>query len=177
MPGPSPTSAVNAFIRPLREAASCIGGAHFELTPGARGDVGETHAWTFLPIEVAKDLSFSASMRFETLDLGRSEKRNRFRVTTREYIYAVSAQGREIIAAHWHPESSSPVTTPHWHIGAAALTPEGVYLTRAHIPSPRVSFEQMIRFMIEQMEVNPHTQDWSERLGRTESLFERHKTW
>ena len=180
MPGASPAAAVNAFLKPLREATSCIGGAHFDLTPRARGDVGETHAWTLnrgRPIEVAKDLSFSASMRFETLDLGRSENRNRFRVTTREYIYAVSHHGHEVIAAHWHPASSSPVTTPHWHIGAKALTKVGVYLERAHIPSPRVSFEQMIRFMIEQMNVEPHRDDWSKTLRRTESQFQAHKSW
>jgi hypothetical protein len=180
VPGPSVPAAVNAFLDPLREAASCLGGAHFTLTPGARGDVGETHAWTLnegRAIKLGKGLSFGASMQFETLDLGRSEKRGRFRVTTREYIYAVSLRGREIIAAHWHPDSSSPFTEPHWHIGGVALTKEGVYLERAHIPSPRVSFEHMIRFMIEQMGVTPRREDWSEALERTESVFEAHKTW
>jgi hypothetical protein len=106
-------------------------------------------------------LSFRASMQFETLDLGRSQKRERFRVTTREYIYAVSLEDKEIIAAHWHPVSSSPYKEPHWHIGASALSEIGIHLTRAHIPSPRVSFEQMIRFMIEQMGVAPRREDWS----------------
>jgi hypothetical protein len=180
VPGPTVSAAVDAFLDPLRVAASCLGGAHFTLTPKARGDVGETHAWTLnrdTPIQLGKGLSFRASMQFETLDLGRSEKRARFRVTTREYIYAVSLHGKEIIAAHWHPASSSPYTGPHWHIGAVALTKAGIYLERAHMPSPRISFESMIRFMIEQMGVAPHCEDWSERLARTESVFENFKTW
>ena len=116
-------------------------------------------------------------MQFETLDLGQSQKRRRFRVTTREYIYEVSAEGKEVISAHWHPDSSSPYTEPHWHIGSAALAGLGGSLEHTHIPSPRVSFEQMIRFMIDQMGVAPHREDWAERLERTESMFEAHKSW
>jgi hypothetical protein len=180
VPGRRVVDAVNAFLEPLKDAASCLGGAHFTLTPGARGDVGETHAWTLnrdTPIELGNGISFRASMQFETLDLGRSEGHGRFKVRTREYIYAVNLSGKEVIAAHWHPASSSPYIDPHWHIGAAALTQNGVYLERAHIPSPRVSFEQMIRFMIEQMGVAPHRDDWSERLKRSEAVFESDKSW
>jgi hypothetical protein len=180
VPGRTVPAAIDAFLNPLREAVSCLGPAHFGLTPGARGDVGETHAWTLnegTPIELGNGLSFRASMQFETLDQGKSQMRNRFRVTTREYIYAVSLNGKEVIAAHWHPASSSPYTFPHWHIGSTALAADGVYLERAHIPSPRVSFEYMIRFMIEQMGVTPRREDWSQRLKRTESAFEDHKSW
>jgi hypothetical protein len=76
-------------------------------------------------------------MQFETLDLGRSRKRERFRVTTREYIYAVSLEGKEVIAAHWLPVSSSPYKEPHWHIGASALSEIGIHLTRAPISPAR----------------------------------------
>jgi len=180
VPGPSIPAAIDAFLDPLRDAASCFGGAHFTLTPGARGDVGKTHAWTLnsgRPVQLGRDLFFTASMQFKTLDLGKPKKRHRFRVTTREYIYEVSARGKEVISAHWHPNSSSPYKEPHWHIGSAALAEFGVRLEHAHIPSPRVSFEGMIRFMIEQMGVAPHREDWSERLERTESVFETYKNW
>jgi len=181
VPGRNPHAAVNAFLDPLKQALSCIGGpAHFSLTPGARGDVGKTHAWTLNEgrvLDLGRGLAFRAAMQFETLDLGESEKRNRFRVTTREYIYAVSVGGQEILAAHWHPASSSPFTEPHWHIGAVALTEVGAYLEGTHIPSPRVSFEQMIRLMIDQMGVAPRRQDWSKVLERTESRFVEHRSW
>jgi hypothetical protein len=164
VPGPTVPAAIEAFLDPLKIAASCLGDAHFTLTARARGDVGETHAWTLnrdTPTALGNRLSFQGVYEFETLDLGRSRKRERFRVTTREYICAVSLEGKEVIAAHWHPVSSSPYKEPHWHIGASALSEIGIHLTRAHIPSPRVSFEQMIRFMIEQMGVAPRREDWS----------------
>ena len=180
MPGPTVPGAVDAFLDPLREAASCLGGAHFTLSPGSRGNLGEIHFWTLnndRAIKLEDGLSFRASMHFEVLDLGQDKKRGRFRVTTRGYMYAVSVRGQELLAAHWHPTSSSPFTDPHWHIGAAALTADGVYLERAHIPSPRVSFEQMIRLTIDQMGVAPRRDDWSELLERTEALFREYSSW
>jgi hypothetical protein len=180
VPGRTVPEAIRAFLNPLREAASCLGVAHFTLTPGAQGESGKTHAWTLnddTGMELEKGLSLRAAMQFETLDLGQSQGRRRFKVSTRQYIYSVNRRGKEVIAAHWHPASSSPYTFPHWHIGSTALAADGVYLERAHIPSPRVSFEYMIRFMIEQMGVTPRREDWSERLKRTESAFEDHKSW
>jgi hypothetical protein len=180
VPGATVPAAVEAFLDPLREAAACFGGAHFTLSPGSRGNLGAIHFWTLnndRPVELGEGVSFRASMHFEILDIGQGKRRGPFRVTTRGYMYAVIVRDQELLAAHWHPTSSSPFTEPHWHIGAAALAADGVYLERAHIPSPRVSFEKMIRFMIEQMGVPPHREDWSERLERSEALFREHSSW
>jgi hypothetical protein len=140
VPGPTVPAAIEAFLDPLKIAASCLGDAHFTLTARARGDVGETHAWTLnrdTPTALGNRLSFQGVYEFETLDLGRSRKRERFRVTTREYICAVSLEGKEVIAAHWHPVSSSLYKEPHWHIGASALSEIGIHLTHAPISPAR----------------------------------------
>lgn len=181
MPGASPAAAVDAFLDPLREALACIGVAHFTLSPGARGEVGRTHAWTLnrgeQALELGTGLNFRASMRFEILDQGQSSGRSRFRVTTREYIYSYRQGKREILGAHWHPIGSSRYLEPHYHVGGPAIADTGVYLERAHIPSHRVSFEEFIRLMISELKVPPRCSDWEDRLRRTESTFKEYKTW
>jgi len=182
MPGATPPAAVQAFIEPLKDAISCVGIAHITLSQGARKAVGKTHSWTLndgsSPVRLSGGLSFHAGMRFEIQDRGQSEGRERYRVSTREYIYSVTKRSRKIWEAHWHPLAlNSPIDIPHYHIGGTVLTEDGVYLARAHIPSPRVSIEQFVRFMIEQIGVAPHRDDWSEQLERTESLFREHSSW
>lgn len=182
MPGRSPAEAVDAFLGPLKEAVRCIGSTGFALSTGARGDVGETHTWALnwgQPIALGDGFQFDASMYFETLDQGASRRSERFRVSTRAYLYSVKGpDGSELISAHWHPTGKSHETRPHWHLGSAAISPDGVFLERAHIPSPRISFEHMIRWIIESIPgVDPAVEDWDRQLERTESTFEQFKSW
>ena len=124
-------------------------------------------------------MSLDATMHFEVVDRGRSEGAERFKIKTNAYLYAVrDADNAEILAAHWHPTGSSPVTFPHWHFGAVALSGAGVFLERAHIPSPRISLEYVVRTVLETMPgAAPAYDDWRERLDRTEQLFDEHKSW
>jgi hypothetical protein len=182
MPGLNPAAAVKAFTQPLKLALSCIGNVHISLSQHALGTVAETHSWTLndgTPIPLGNGLFFSADMKFETLDRGQSEGRGRYRITTREYIYAVTGpRSEQIISAHWHPLArNSRFADPHWHIGGVTLAKGHVYLDRAHIPSPRVSIEEFIRLMIEELGVEPRTDDWDSRLRRTHKAFAEHKTW
>lgn len=161
---------------------SCLGGAHFTLSPGARGNVGDTHSWTLNnndPVPLSRNLAFGATMHFETLDQGASRGRERYRVSTRGYMYAMlNPDGQELFAAHWHPSSrSSSYTGPHYHLGGMALAETGVFMSRAHIASPRVSFEGFIRMMIEQFGIEATCADWKDRLKRTEKQFEDHRSW
>jgi hypothetical protein len=182
MPGRTPPAAIKAFTQPLQLALSCIGSVHITLSQGALGAVGETHSWMLndgSPISLGNGLFFSASMKFETLDRGQSEGRRRYRISTREYIYEVMEPGsRQIISAHWHPLArNSRYTDPHWHVGGVALAKNRVYLDRAHIPSPRVSIEEFIRLMIEELGVVPRQEDWDKRLRKTHKAFAEHKSW
>jgi hypothetical protein len=94
-------------------------------------------------------------------------------------VHAVSVQGgsgshrRALASCLVQALTRSRIGT----IGAVALAPDGIYLQQAHIPSPRVSFEHMIRFMIEQLGVTRHREDWSKLLERTEAVFESYMTW
>ena len=182
MPGPSPAAAVEAFLEPLREAMACLGGAHFDLSRGARGDVGEVHGWTLNrdePVSLSDGLALRARMHFEVVDKGRDARRQRYRVTTHSYMYEVlDGSRRELFSAHWHPRSPlSSFENPHYHICAPALSTSGVFMERAHLPTHRVSFEEFIRICIDQFGVAPAVPDWKERLHRTEQVFQQYQSW
>lgn len=183
MPGKDPTSALGAFLDPLKEAVSCIGGAAFTLSPKARAGGDDVHLWTLNDgsgVTMAAGKRFTATMHFQYVDGGKqAPRRERFRVTTVAYMYALELDGHgELIAAHWHPSSKvSTYRAPHYHVGGVALSDTGVFLERAHIPSGRVSLEEFIRTMIDQFGIPPSCADWAERLDRTEAAFRRHSSW
>lgn len=180
MPGATPAAAVSAFLTPLEVALACVAHAKFTLTPGARGEVGRTHSWTLNGDQAVQlgDVSLRATMQFECQDTGESRRDQRYRVSTRGYMYGISGAAGEIFSAHWHPNSQvSSFKAPHYHLGDVALSDEGVYLARAHIPSGRVSFEEIIRMLLEQFGVQPLCDDWSDRLDRTEKDFIDHRHW
>lgn len=182
MPGRSVSEAIDAFVDPLRQALSCVGTGHLTLSPKARRDVGEPHTWVLnggdRPVALGGDLGLRAMMGFEVQDRGSSQRDQRFKVRTRAYMYSIVIPGGELMCAHWHPGGLSDVEFPHWHFGSPVLSPTGVFLERAHIPSPRVSFEYFLRLAIETIpEVTPAKNDWDDRLARLESTFDKHKSW
>jgi hypothetical protein len=85
---------------------------------------------------------------------------------TTGYMYTLDdADGREILAYHWHPHGRSPETEPHLHLGAGAGTirPE---LTRAHLATGFVTPVAMVRLVVMHFGVRPRRADWAERLER-----------
>jgi len=87
-------------------------------------------------------------MKFETLDRGQSERRGRYRIRTREYIYEVTGpKSQPIISAHWHPLARNS------------------------------RFAEFIRLMIEELGVTPRSNDWDKRLTQTHKVFTKYKTW
>lgn len=128
---------------------------------------------------IGRGAGLMARMNFEVLDRGSSRGGERFKVSTRSYLYSIQQEnGEELVSAHWHPTGNSRVTFPHWHFGGPVLSETGVFLKRAHIPSPRIAFERIIRMAIEDVPgVEPTCDDWRDRLDSTESAFDQYKSW
>lgn len=180
MPGRTPTEAVDFFLEPLGDAVACLGQAKITLSRGGRGELDVTHLLTLNDshgMSLSGRLRLDARIQYSIIRDGASASQP-FRITTRAYLHTVSnSSGVEVFSAHWHPTGSSPYTGPHWHIGSAALAPDGVFTPRAHLPSPRASFESVVRLLIEQFGVTPARPDWADVLDRCEGNFERHRTW
>lgn len=101
-------------------------------------------------------------------------------LSTARYIYEiVDAQGDSLFEFHWHPDGSSRVGTPHLHIRPTLKVGEGsldLYraVTKSHIPTGHLSLEQVIRFLLPEVEVEPLRKNWEAVLQATEA---RHREW
>lgn len=184
MPGRNPYQAVEAFIDPIQAAIACLASAKISVSHGGRHEVAVTHSWAInagrgITLEgrattgLRVPLTFRATMSYEIV---RGE-RDEWRVSTRGYHYVIGAASDEVVGYHWHPDGQSHVATPHVHIGAAALTEDGVLTPKSHLPTERVSFESMIRLLITEFGVEPAAADWHQRLDVSEGVFQLYRSW
>ena len=76
------------------------------------------------------------------------------------YAYAVlDSDQREVLTYHWHPRGNSPVVMPHLHLeqGAIVGRPE---VRDAHLPTGPISVAIFLRFLIDDLSVEPVRPDW-----------------
>jgi hypothetical protein len=86
----------------------------------------------------------------------------------------------ELILWHWHePVPTGRETHIHVH-GVGGDTPL-VHVRSAdhklHIPSGRVAFEAILRFLFTDLGVTPARSDWKEVVGESEDRFLAYRTW
>ena len=102
--------------------------------------------------------------------------RGPWKVTTVKYSYGLEADGREIVSFQWHPDGASSMTEPHLHLGAGAeigLEP----LAGAHVPTGRVSIEDVLLFAIQDLKAEPKRDDWDVVLRDGKQKHEQWRTW
>lgn len=91
----------------------------------------------------------------------RDDPASPWRVGLFGYFYALEEpEGREILTYHWHPDSRSPVTFPHLHLGAGARV-ERRELREAHIPTGHVELENVLAMAILDFGTRPQRDDWA----------------
>jgi hypothetical protein len=97
-----------------------------------------------------------------------------WKVSTDGYAYVLrtSEAGRPVFQWHWHPESG--LGACHLHVGAEH--PEIDALHKLHLPTGRVSLEEVLRFAIEHFDVE-RRDDWDAVLGESQSRHEMFRTW
>jgi hypothetical protein len=174
MPGRTPAEAVSNYIDPLQVAVSCLDGVAKILLTERVHRVGDSGAWILngpdgMPLRGFG--TFYAQQRFELVETSEEhreyEPREKFRVTTREYIYRVELRTGQEIRWHWHPEGSSPHRRPHVHPS---------FNLRAHLPGPRIALEDVIEGCIE-LGARPACDDWKQRLAETGGVHKLYRTW
>jgi len=101
--------------------------------------------------------------------------RGPWKVTTRQYNFELERGGKRLFAFHWHPQPPNPYTTPHLHLSKQpdACSPA---LALLHVPTGRVSVEEVIRLAIE-VGVKPRRDDYDKVLSETQALYEQYRTW
>ena len=171
MPGRTPAEALRAFLDPLQRATSCLGSA--KLTISGR-QPGTVNAWALNGVDgmvFDHGMHFEAQMHFEII---RAD--DGWRVTTRAYRYRFAVPSTEIFLMHWHPTGHSPYRLPHMHVNFAGL-PQDVDMEARHLPSPRMTYEHAISWVLGGGFVHPARPEWEEILNETLQVHLEHRTW
>jgi hypothetical protein len=146
-------------------------------TPGGSGDLSLFVGGGPLRLRCAAgaDLLLDPSQRFEVIKDGRF--RGEYKVRTLAYVYKLEvADAGELISWHWHPLTTPDRPNPHVHI-TADNPGLGRGLGELHVPTGRVSFEEVARFLIRDLDVQPARDDHLEILAEAEERFRTFRTW
>ena len=124
-------------------------------------------------------LSLSPSQLFKIVPDERYQ--GEYKAQTLAYIYAVyveaeSLEDAEVVAWHWHPLTTPARIQPHLHVHADHRL-SGLSLSKLHIPTGRVSFEQVVRFLVDDFQVVPQRHDWRDVIAESEERFRAFRTW
>lgn len=186
MPRNNPRQAVDRYLEPFRAALGCIAHGTLVTTDERHYVVDRVYSLVVnetdpLALRTNPYIALSAGQWFRVVQddaIGYGP----FRVHTVGYFYAFSTDAeQEVLNFQWTPEATQPGQKrfPHVHVGRgllggnAQLFPETFH--KKHIPTGRVSFESIIRFAIEELDVPPLRDDWSTVLERGQAEFDRYR--
>lgn len=92
-----------------------------------------------------------------------------WRIQLAAYAYKLSTvRNEELLAFHWHPEATPPVSFPHLHVRSdvAPLS------HKTHVPTGHVSLADVVRLLIVEFGVPPLRDDWQAILDAATSRLE-----
>lgn len=176
MAGKDPRGAVQAYVRPLQQALSCV--TDKILTRPQDYSPGRIHVLTFATDDGLAPLAsrtripgsrflLSFSQHYRIIHVSDEPDRGPWNVSTAAYLYELDdADGHHVLAYHWHPEGRSHFSTPHMHLGHGARIGR-TDLANAHLPTGRIAIQELLRAAITQLGVQPRREDWSVVLERT----------
>jgi len=175
-PARSETAALTRYVEVLQRSLQVVTKAIWTADV-ARGRLGP-HALRLSenPVRLPRDggdpIYLAASHRFEFERSGRFP--SEWRVHNLQYIYSIGVGPKlddAFVAWHWHPDVRTEC-----HVHVFAEHPDMPGLPEMHLPSRRVSFEQIVRFAITDLNVR-HTENWERVLDDSEALFDEYKSW
>ncbi len=97
------------------------------------------------------------------------------KASTHQYAHTVGeSESLKPQLYSWEWASAEP-TYPHLHLRRS--DPEFHGLGKLHIPTGRVFYEDVLRFLIKEHVVEPAREDWDEVLGESFSRVSTYSTW
>jgi hypothetical protein len=180
--GRTPDEAFRDFRNALDEALGCITAGRLSVPGVRRFDVGRVYSVVLnrsdpIRLRGAIPLHFSAGQRIRIVE-ARESTHSPFAVATVEYWYQfATARQEEILAFHWTPETERPGERryPHLHVGSTMIAPDAPLFpkrfNKLHVPTERVPLAAIVRFAIDELDVEPIRAHWEEVLARTETAL------
>ena len=157
MTGRTPAEAVDTFTWPLRQAIACVSRAVADVAGGYFPSV-ESHSFMLNrgePVRLRGESRVHLDLTVLYQIVERTGQQYRWQVVTTGYYYTLmDANQREIVGFHWHPVGRSPIVEPHLHLGPGAQIGYE-RLHRAHVPTGPVSIQDVLRFAIVDLGVEP----------------------
>lgn len=98
-----------------------------------------------------------------------------FRISTLKYYYSVWNKPNEILIDFHYHERKADSYKGHLHIPKNTGPPVH-FLINKHIPTARIPIEDVVRFMIQEVGVDPCRNDWQDVLKETEAIFTANRT-
>ena len=185
-PAGTPEAARERYLRFLQPPLSCIAESEWVEGPPPRSAPGALAVTTRdAPVRISRKrglsgLALTATQVFEVVEDDRFD--SEWKVRTRAYAYVVSIVTRrepepvEVFAWHWHPVRTPERAYPHLHVRSEHRL-LGLALKSLHLPTGRASFEEVVRFMIEELRAKPIQNDWADVVRETEARFRQYRTW
>jgi hypothetical protein len=179
MPGRTPYAAREAFLEPIRKALSCV--ATLSITTG-QPELDKANKLSVndgCPVHLKRTpqggpIELNIEMWHKIIY---DPENGPYRVTTLSYNHSIKLpEDGEVISFHWNPDGKSDVKTPHMHIGTSQLKKWSVLDSKTHLPTGRISIEQVVRFAIEELGAD-RADDWKQKLSETEQPFLDHRSW
>jgi len=171
MAGRKPAEAVENFLEPLRRAVSRFTKTVISVSPGYDPKGNPHTLWlgnATDPVPIGRDRRFQIllSQQYEIIPF--EGERGPWKVRTLAYNYSLYEGEGVILGYHCHPSDRVPY--PHAHIYCSELP-------RHHLPTGRVSVEQILRMTATEFGVDPLNRDWEAVLAETQAAFETWQTW
>ena len=176
--------AVSRFVNDIQEALSCV---TTERLSFAAYHPGKTHfIWLAdenEPVQLKGRFRLTMAIALKYSVVAHEKAEGGWKVRTAKYIYEITdSQGGPLFDFHWHPDGESRVTTPHMHIRpsikvAAEIVDLYRAVTKAHIPTGRISLEDVLRFLVDELDVEPLRADWETVLSGTDERYRLWRSW
>lgn len=181
MPGKTPNEAFDAYAKPLKAVLGCI-----TRETLLKRTVAKSEDENGFPLQEFFFVKNPVRLRDSALTFNFSQyfrvvwKNTAFKVKTESYTYEIEDEtsGHELFAFHWEPNApNSKILFPHMHIGFV-LKDEKLRLdNKAHIPTGRVSVEDVVVFLISELHVIPLNPEWEKIIREKRHAFMNHKSW
>ena len=162
----------------LQDALSCVSHAIWYVAPRYRGAADE------MALLLSEDrprlrtadglhVFFSAGQYFHFSEDDRPGRE--WWVEEDGYAYSIyvgADPAQELLSWHWHPDSR-----PGTHLHAIAAHRSFGPVDKLHLPTGRVAFEAVVRFLIEDLGVTPIRQEWDSILSGAEERVRTFRRW
>ncbi len=175
--------AIKNYLNELQKIVSCVASEVCYVYPNNSGR--QVLAWSGTDPSDPQPLMLKRKNNSKLFidisqEIQQPNARNDYLVSTKSYMYSIlDAEKKDLIGFHYHPElDDDPVMHPHIHVYADADKRFADFnLHKRHIPSGRVALEDVIEWLIVELEVKALRSNWQQILQTTRKKFKRICTW